>query len=85
MKVVWHSFTTSSKSMERSKEVKLAYEIAKALNDLKSIDWYISKTKKIPASVLKETLADTLSRTYLDNPAAYYNSSIRRYENHSRS
>ncbi len=71
--------------MEQSKETALAYEIATALHDLKSLDWHILCAKNIPSKVLKETLADTLSRTYLNNPAAYYNSSIKRYVKHSRS
>ncbi len=70
--------------MEQTREVKLAYEIATALNDLKSIDWHIRLAKRWPEAVLKEQLADTLARTYLNNPAAHFNDAMQRYGKHPR-
>ncbi len=70
--------------MEKSPEAILAYEIAHALNDLKSIDWHISRAKLYPASLLREKLAYVLSRKDIDNPAGYYNKLIKLYGQHSR-
>ena len=71
-------------NMEQSKEVALAYEIAEKLNDLKSIDWHISIAKRFNESLLREKLNEVLSKSYIDNPAAYYNKLIQRHGKHSR-
>jgi hypothetical protein len=70
--------------MEQSKEVQLAYHIARALDDLESIDWHIGVCKRKDEKSLKAILADTLSRTYLDNPAAYYNKRVTSNGKYSR-
>ena len=77
-------FVFPKENMKESKELALAYEIAHALNDLKSIDWHISCTKKFPESLLREKLAYVLSKQDIDNPAGYYNSLIQRHGKHSR-
>ncbi len=71
--------------MEQTKEVALAYEIAHALDDLKSIDWHISCAKKYPHSLLREKLVYVLSRKDIDNRPGYYNKLIQLYGKHSRS
>ena len=75
------SLTTN---MEQPKEVQLAYRIARALNDLKSIDWHISVCKKYNESVLLERMHKVLNDPNIENPAAYYNSEIKRYGKYSR-
>lgn len=70
--------------MEQSKEVALAYEIARALNDLKSIDWHISCAKKYNESLLREKLDYVLSRKDIDNPAGYYTYLIKLYGKRNR-
>jgi hypothetical protein len=71
--------------MEQSKEVQLAYEIARALNDMKSIDWHIRKAKEHQESFLREKLAYVLSKPHINNPAGYYNTLIERHGKHPRS
>ena len=72
--------------MEQSKEVQLAYEIARALNDLHSIDWHIGVCKKYSSNpeFLREKVQYILSRTDIDNPAKYYTRVMTYYVKHSR-
>ncbi len=71
-------------NMEQTKEVQLAYHIARELDDLKSIDWHISICRKYPETFLLEKLEYVLSRGDISNPAAYYNSEIKRHGKYSR-
>lgn len=70
--------------MEQSKETALAYEIARALNDTKSIDWHISCAQKYSESFLREKLDYVLSKEGIRNRAGYYNYLIKLHGKHSR-
>ena len=70
--------------MELPQDIKLAHEIAKALDDMKSIDWHIACTKKFSESFLRDKVSYVLSRSDIDNPAGYYNHLLKIYGKHSR-
>lgn len=70
--------------MKQSKEHTLAYEIAKALNDMPSIDWHIAVCKTYSETLLREKLHTALTRPGIANRAAYYNTLIKRHGQHSR-
>lgn len=78
------SFTIYSKSMEQSREVKLAYEIAAILNDMKSIDWHIACAQKYSESFLRDKLNYVLTKEGIRNRAGYYNRLIQLHAKHSR-
>ena len=65
--------------MEHSTELVLAYEIANALNDMKSIKWHITLTTKYPAHFLREQLSAALTTPNIKNRAAYFNYLIKVY------
>jgi hypothetical protein len=78
------SCIVEKKYMEQAKQTQLAYEIATALNDLKSIDWHISNSKRYPESVLRETLAEALTNEKVKSPKKYYNWSLQQYDARTR-
>jgi len=70
--------------MEQSHEVKLAYEIAQALNDMHSIDWHLACARKYSERLLREKLNEVLSKKDVKNPAKYYTYLVKLYGQHPR-
>jgi hypothetical protein len=65
--------------MEKTPEEALAYEIATALNDLKSIDWHIACARRYSERMLREKLDYVLKKKDVDNPAGYYTYLVKLY------
>jgi len=73
--------------MEIAKENKLAYEIAQALDDMKSIDLHISFTKKYSEKFLREILQQVIAtpdKKIKRTRAAYYTYLVMNNGKHSR-
>jgi len=66
--------------MENTNQTKLAYEIAHALNDMKSINFHLTLTKKYSEEFLRVQLDTALKKPDHEiskSRAAYYNYLVR--------
>jgi hypothetical protein len=64
------------KTQYQAHEIKLANELAETLNDVKSLPFYLSLTRKHNEAFLRESLAKVLARRAkgeIDNMGAYFN------------
>ena len=66
----------------QSKEYKLAYEIAYALNDLDSLDFHISVVMQLHEGVVRKIFNQVIAmpdRRIRTSKAAYYNHLVQRH------